>query len=144
MYGPCGSDLEMSRRNRSTSKLRKLATGVKLCDTLFQNRPRGGGSANNRTNLHTFAKAVRQRHNEIDKSEKLMEDPYGHICDVMSQNVVTMKCDDLVRVKDANNTIVWSMEMDVFEHYTGLPVVDSSGTCVGVLTAAVRGLMIEP
>lgn len=59
----------------------------------------------------------------VDKSKILKEDPYGTIEDVMSENVVCVQAED-------------SLEsiLEYLEKYTGLPVVDGDGKCVGVIS----------
>ncbi|GAQ91829.1 hypothetical protein KFL_008640020 [Klebsormidium nitens] len=59
----------------------------------------------------------------VDKSKILKEDPYGTIEDVMSENVVC------VREEDTLESI-----LEYLEKYTGLPVVDEEGKCVGVIS----------
>lgn len=59
----------------------------------------------------------------IDKSDTLMADPYGSIETVMSSPAVTVTADTtLDRV------------LELFERFTGLPVVDERGTCVGIIS----------
>eukprot|EP00271_Cylindrocystis_brebissonii_P021837 TRINITY_DN806_c0_g2_i1.p1 TRINITY_DN806_c0_g2~~TRINITY_DN806_c0_g2_i1.p1 ORF type:complete len:243 (+),score=32.56 TRINITY_DN806_c0_g2_i1:270-998(+) len=69
------------------------------------------------------AHATADPRREIDKSEILLEDPYGAIESAMSSQVVTTTPDATL------DTI-----MPLFEHYTGLPVVDEAGRCVGIIS----------
>eukprot|EP00270_Netrium_digitus_P021545 TRINITY_DN9255_c0_g1_i1.p1 TRINITY_DN9255_c0_g1~~TRINITY_DN9255_c0_g1_i1.p1 ORF type:complete len:275 (-),score=19.95 TRINITY_DN9255_c0_g1_i1:122-871(-) len=59
----------------------------------------------------------------VDRSENLIEDPYGHVEAAMSSPVVTTSPE--ASLEDV---------LPFFEKYTGVPVVNEAGHCMGILS----------
>jgi CBS domain-containing protein len=97
-----------SRRNRSAVK--------GTCTAMF--------NANEEQWNNVGIEAARmEERRKIDESEKIMEDPYGPVEAVMTSPVTTVRPDDPLEVV-----------LPHFQHFTGLPVVNDNGQCVGVVS----------
>jgi len=67
--------------------------------------------------------AKMEERRKIDQSETLMDDPYGPVDAVMTKPVVT------VRPEDTLESV-----LPHFAHFTGMPVVDEQGRCIGIIS----------
>eukprot|EP00897_Mesotaenium_endlicherianum_P006903 jgi/Mesen1/6240/ME000322S05291 len=83
------------------------------------NSPPPGGSSWDEVVAKTGHEAERRA---VDKSESLV-DAYGHVEEFQSSPAVTTRADATLE-----------SILELFEHYTGLPVVDAAGHCVGIVS----------
>lgn len=83
------------------------------------------GTRNTRRVVSAGASTEGEDRRAIDRSERLMEDPYAPVEVAMSEPPVT-----------TTPNVLLSEIMGQFERFTGLPVVDDKGQCVGILSDA--------